>query len=164
MCLEFQQKKNNLVQYNLLMFGEGNVEQQPPLLCCMYGWWYPWVGPNLIGCNQFLCICNVYEALLLWLVCFLMTNYVATLALGSRPRQKGVARVRAQGKPKSRIKDSREWRRVWGREPSHSQGNSHFGRWSPGGLPKLQRKIWGVKSQWFMALFISLESSWSVDV
>jgi len=26
---------------------------------------------------------------------------------------------------------------IWGSEPSHSQGNSHFGRWSPDGLPKL---------------------------
>ncbi len=25
---------------------------------------------------------------------------------------------------------------MWGSEPSHSQGNSHFGRWSLGGLPK----------------------------
>jgi hypothetical protein len=49
--------------------------------------------------------------------------------------------------------------RVWGNEPSHSQGNSHFGRWSPGGLPKLQRAIWGVKTQWLVAFFISLESS-----
>jgi hypothetical protein len=36
-----------------------------------------------------------------------------------------------------------ECRKVLGSEPSHSQGNSHFGRWSPGGLPKLQRAIWG---------------------
>jgi len=37
---------------------------------------------------------------------------VATLALGSRPRQKGVARVRAKRKPRSHIRDSRECRRV----------------------------------------------------
>jgi hypothetical protein len=72
--------------------------------------------------------------------------------------------VRAKRKPRSHIRDSRECRKVWGSEPSHSQGNSHFGRWSPGGLPKLQRPIWGVKSQWLVALFISMESSWSVDV
>ncbi len=53
---------------------------------------------------------------------------------------------------------------VWGNEHSHSQGNSDFGRWSPGGLLKLQRAIAGVKTQWLVALFISLESSWSVDV
>jgi len=34
---------------------------------------------------------------------------------------------------------------VCGSEHSHSHGNSHFGRWSPGGLPKFQRAITGVK-------------------
>jgi hypothetical protein len=33
---------------------------------------------------------------------------------------------------------SRESKEVRGSEHSHSQGNSHFGRGSPGGLPKLQ--------------------------
>ncbi len=42
----------------------------------------------------------------------------------------------------------------------HSQGNSHFGKWNPGGLPKLQRAISRVKTQWLVAFFISLESSW----
>jgi hypothetical protein len=46
---------------------------------------------------------------------------------------------------------------VWGSEHSHSQGNSHFGRWSPSGLPKLQRAIWEVKTKWLVAFFISLE-------
>jgi hypothetical protein len=32
---------------------------------------------------------------------------------------------------------------LWRSEPSHSQGNSHFGRWSPNGLSKLQRAISG---------------------
>jgi hypothetical protein len=40
------------------------------------------------------------------------SKIVATLALGSRPRQKGVARVRAKGKPGSHIRDSRECRKV----------------------------------------------------
>jgi hypothetical protein len=30
-------------------------------------------------------------------------------------------------------------------EPSHSQGNSHFGSWSPSELPNLQKAIAGVK-------------------
>jgi hypothetical protein len=85
-------------------------------------------------------------------------------SFGLATKAKGVARVRAKGKPGSHIRDSRECRKVWGSEPSHSQGNSCFGRWSPGGLPKLQRPIWGVKSQWLVTLFISMESSWSVDV
>jgi hypothetical protein len=46
---------------------------------------------------------------------------------------------------------------MWGSEPSHSQGYSHFGRGSPCGLPKLQRAIWGVKTQWLVAFFVSLE-------
>jgi len=53
---------------------------------------------------------------------------------------------------------------VWGSEPSHSQGNSHFGRWSPDRPPKLQRAISGVKTQWLVAFLISLERSWNIDV
>jgi hypothetical protein len=53
---------------------------------------------------------------------------VATLALGLRPRQRG---CKGTGQE----------------EPSHSQGNSHFGKWSPGGFPKLQRAISKVKTQ-----------------
>ncbi len=44
-------------------------------------------------------------------------------------------------------------------EPSHSQDNSHFGRWSPGGLPKFQRAIARVKPQCIVAFFISLKRS-----
>jgi hypothetical protein len=53
---------------------------------------------------------------------------------------------------------------VWGSEHPHSQGNSHFGRRSPGGLPKLQSASWRVKYQWIVALLVPLESSWNVDV
>jgi len=53
---------------------------------------------------------------------------------------------------------------VWRSEHSHPQGNSHFGRWSPGGLSKLQRAIWRVKIQCLVTFFISLKSSWNVDV
>ncbi len=116
------------------------------------------------------------------------TFAVATLALASRPRQRGckvagkkepgsqgkeAAKVRAKKKPKTKKKPgnhitySRECKKckgVWGNEPSHSQGNSHFGRWSPSGLSKLQRAIAGVKTQWLVTFFISLESSWNVHV
>jgi hypothetical protein len=34
----------------------------------------------------------------------------------------------------------------------------------PKGLSKLQRAFWGVKTPWLVALFISMERSWSVDV
>jgi len=37
------------------------------------------------------------------------------------------------------------------------------GKWSPLGLPKTQKTIWGVKSPRLGAFFISMERSWSVD-
>jgi len=53
---------------------------------------------------------------------------------------------------------------VWRSEPSHSQSNSHFGRWNPRGLLKFQRASLGVKTQWLLPFFISLKSSSNVDV
>ncbi len=63
---------------------------------------------------------------------------------------KGVARVRAKRKPNSHITYSWDCRKVWGSELSHSQGNSHFGRWGHGGPPKTSESDSGVKTQWFM--------------
>jgi len=71
---------------------------------------------------------------------------------GCRPR-------RSPGITSHTPESVRKCDRVLGSEPSHSQGNSHFGRWSPSGLPKLQIAILGVKTQWLVAFFISLESS-----
>jgi hypothetical protein len=51
-----------------------------------------------------------------------------------------------------------------GSEPSHSQREFNFGSWSPGALPNLQKEISGAKIPWLEEFFISLESSWSVDV
>jgi hypothetical protein len=79
---------------------------------------------------------------------------VATLALGSRPRLKGLQGCGPRGSPRvtsHTLGSVRKCEGVWGSEPSHSQGNSHFGRWSPGGLPKLQRAIAGVKPQCIVA-------------
>jgi hypothetical protein len=70
-------------------------------------------------------------------------NNVATLVLGSRPRQ-GVARLRAKREAESHAECSWECKRMWGNRPSHSQGNSHFG--SFGGLPNFQSAIVGVKT------------------
>jgi len=116
---------------------------------------------------------------------------VATLALGSRPRQKelqgcepkgspgvksrGSPRVKPRGCPGVKARGSpgvtftysrecekvlesvREWTLTLPRQLS-------FGRWSPVGLPKLQRAIAGVKPLCLVAFFISLKSSWSLDV
>jgi hypothetical protein len=43
---------------------------------------------------------------------------------------------------------------LWRNEHSHSQCNSHFGRWSPSGLPKLQWAISRIKTQWLVDFYI----------
>jgi hypothetical protein len=64
-----------------------------------------------------------------------------------KPENQGkeAARVRAKKNPKTRKslgvtshtpKSVRKCEGVWGSEPSHSQDNSHFGRWSPWRAPK----------------------------
>jgi hypothetical protein len=63
-----------------------------------------------------------------------ITYIVVTLALGLRPRQ-GFAKVQAKTGSRSHIPCSRECKRVWGNEPSHSQVNSHFGSSNFNGLP-----------------------------
>jgi len=93
----------------------------------------------------------------------ILLNIIATLILGLRSKQ-GLVRGR----------DKREtWKAhlillgvhgVRKNEPSHSQGNSHLGSWSPKGLPDLQGAIAGVKTHWFEDFFISLESYWIADV
>ncbi len=68
---------------------------------------------------------------------------VVALALGSRPRQRFI-RVRA----KRSVKECEH-------EDPHSQMNSHFGSWSPGGLLNLQRTIAKVKTPCIEEFFIS---------
>jgi hypothetical protein len=62
-------------------------------------------------------------------------NFVATLALGSRPRQRG-CKGAGQEEGGSHITYSQECKKVWGSEPSHSQVNSHVESWSPERTPK----------------------------
>jgi hypothetical protein len=61
-----------------------------------------------------------------------------------------------RGKPGSHISCSRECRKMWRDEHSHSQMNSHFGTWSPNGLPNHQWAIVGVKNHWIEEFLISL--------
>jgi hypothetical protein len=75
---------------------------------------------------------------------------VATLALGSRPRQ-GLARLQAKRKPESEGKCK-------GMNPHTPKGASTLGVWSPHGLLNLQRAIVGVKTKWIENFLISLES------
>jgi hypothetical protein len=85
-------------------------------------------------------------------------------SLGLATKAKGLQGCGPKEKLGSHAACSRECKRVWGNEPSHSQENSHFGRWSPSGLSNLQRAIVGVKTQWLEEFFIFLESSWNINV
>jgi hypothetical protein len=82
----------------------------------------------------------------------IVSFYVATLALGLRPRRR-LARAWA----KRSVRECED-------EDSHSQVSFHFGSWSPSGLPNLQRAIAKVKAPCIEKFFISLESYWSVYV
>jgi hypothetical protein len=68
---------------------------------------------------------------------------IASLALGLRPRQKG---LKGTGQEECE------------KEDSHSQVSSPFGSWSPSGLPNLQGMIAKVKTPCIEEFFISLES------
>jgi len=57
-------------------------------------------------------------------------------SLGVMTKCAGLQGCRPRGKPESHISCSRECRRLWGNELSHSQVSSHFGNRSPNGLPK----------------------------
>jgi hypothetical protein len=57
------------------------------------------------------------------------------ITLGSRPRQ-GVGRWRAKRKTRESFCMRPRVQKVWGREPSHSQVNSHVESWSPKRTPK----------------------------
>jgi len=108
---------------------------------------------------------------------FTFICYCRNLSFGLATKAKGLQGCRPRGSPKIKAKRSqgcgpkrslgvtshtprnvKKYEGVRGSESSHSQGNSHFGRWSPGGFPKLQKAISGVKTQWLVTFFISLES------
>jgi hypothetical protein len=67
-------------------------------------------------------------------------------SLGFATKAKGLARLRAKRKPGSHTPCSRECRKMWRNEPSHSQSNSHFGRWNPskGDYRGQNSMAWGV--------------------
>jgi hypothetical protein len=86
--------------------------------------------------------------LMLFFVQIVQTNNnCCNPSLGLATKAKRVTRVRAKRSMK-KCED----------ENSHSQVSSHFGSWSPGGLPNLQRAIAKVKPPRIEEFFISLES------
>jgi hypothetical protein len=77
---------------------------------------------------------------------------------------KGLRRCDPRVKPRSHISCSRECRRVWRNEPSHSQRSFHLGSWSSSGFPSFHRVIARVKTQCIDKFLISLEIFYNVDV
>ncbi len=69
---------------------------------------------------------------------------ITTLALGSQPRQR-LTKMWAKSEPGSHILCSQECKKMQGNEPPHFQMSSHFGSWSPNGLPNLQTATARVK-------------------
>jgi hypothetical protein len=86
---------------------------------------------------------------------------VTTLALGLWPRQ-GHGKVWPESATHESYSHFQECKRAWGNEPTHSQGDLHFGNWTFDGIPNFQRVIWKVKIHWIEKLFISLEIFWGV--
>jgi hypothetical protein len=84
--------------------------------------------------------------LAIWFPAFLLIITVATLALGSRPKQ-GVGRLWAKKETRESLHMLLGVQKVWGNEPSHSQVNSHVGNWSPKmTLESLERNYRGQNS------------------
>jgi hypothetical protein len=88
---------------------------------------------------------------------------VATLALGSRPRQ-GVARLRAKWETQEHSTCFRECKKCEGMNPHTPKWTPMLGVGVSKGLPNVQSGIAGVKTLRLEEFFISMESSWSVDV
>jgi hypothetical protein len=80
-----------------------------------------------------------YFATMLGIHCNFLKFHVATLALGSQPRQ-GLARLRAKREAWESHHLFSGVQRVWGHEPSHSQVNSHCGSWNPIWTPKFSER------------------------
>ncbi len=72
-------------------------------------------------------------------------NFVATLPLGSRPKQ-GVARLKAKRETRESHHMLPGVQRVWGHEPSHSQVNSNVGSWSPKWTLESSERNWKGKN------------------
>jgi len=104
-----------------------------------------------------------------------VTKAVATLALGSQSRLRGLQGCGPRGSPGVKARRSpgvtshtpgsvRKCEGVNPHTPKATPTWEMESRWTPGGLSKLQRAIAGVKPQCLVAFFISLESSRSVNV
>jgi hypothetical protein len=85
-------------------------------------------------------------------------------SLGLTTKERACKGAGQKKKPRNHISCSRECGRVRRSEPSHSQVSSHFGSWSPDGFSNLQKAISRIKTHWIEKFFISLKSSWNLNV
>ncbi len=60
-------------------------------------------------------------------------------------QSKGLQRCGPKMKLGSHILCSRQCKRMWGNEPTHTQVGSHFGNWNSDGLPNFRKKFQGPK-------------------
>jgi hypothetical protein len=102
-------------------------------------------------------------------VCRNNNNYgnlsVATLALGSRPRQGLAKSVGQEGSPGVTFHAPGSAKECEGMNPHTPKGTpTSFGSWSPNGLSNLHRAIAQVKTHSIEAFSITLKSFWNVDV
>jgi hypothetical protein len=87
---------------------------------------------------------------------------VATLTLGSQPRQR-VRKLRV----KMETRESHHMLRVqkmWRNEPSHSQVNSHYGSWSSKWTFESSNRNSRGQTHQLEKFFITLKSYWNINV
>jgi hypothetical protein len=87
-------------------------------------------------------------------------THVTTLALGSRSKQRACKVVGQERSPGIMSHVPESAKECEGMNPHTHKATPTLGD----GVPNFQREILGVKTQWSEEFFISLESSWNVDV
>jgi hypothetical protein len=117
------------LMWELRMF-DGNMETSTKL------------GPSdtikkVLKCRFLKCPCIVHLNQICMNYDFFLTGWCCNPSLGLTTKAKGLTRLGAKRKLGNYTTCSRECRKMWENEPSHSQGNSHFGKWGPGGLSNL---------------------------
>jgi hypothetical protein len=100
------------------------------------------VQSMFVFCEEYL---PKHVNLLLVLVLIYVFYHVVTLTLGLWPKQRGLQGCRPKGSLGVTTTCSWKCRKVWGNESSHSQGNSHFGKWNPVAFWIFRRRLQGSK-------------------
>ncbi len=137
-----------------------------------FSWW--WIFQEVIFQINLLLLQSIkyyiynnllWENLWAWFVGFIHNTYMSQPWVKTYDEGKGLQRFGPIMKLRSHISCSRECRRVWGNEPTHSQRSSHFGSWNSHGLPNFQKSLGArVKTHWINNLFIPSKRSWNFYV